>query len=95
LPRAEYTNKVREAVPDRLLDDKMTVEGLRRALARDFCLVLSEGFVCDCLDWKVRQVNAADYRQWTLTDLPVQAGRLSLAGAPGFQSPASRQVKPL
>src|SRR5262249_5087241 len=32
-PRAEYTNKVREAVLDRLLDDQMTVEGLRRALA--------------------------------------------------------------
>ena len=36
LPRAAYTNEVREAVLDRLLDDKMTVEGLRRALARDF-----------------------------------------------------------
>jgi hypothetical protein len=66
LPRAEYTNKVREVVLDRLLDDKMTVEGLRRALARDFYLDLSDGFVYDCLDWKVRQVDAADYRQWTL-----------------------------
>jgi hypothetical protein len=66
LPRAEYTNKVREAVLDRLLDDKMTVEGLRRALARDFYLELSDGFIYDCLDWKVHQVNAADYRQWTI-----------------------------
>jgi len=66
LPRAEYTNKVREAVLDRLLDDRMSAEGLRRALARDFHLELSDGFVYDCLNWKVRQVKGADYRQWTL-----------------------------
>jgi len=66
LPRAAYTNRVREAVLDRLLDDRMSIEGLRRALARDFYLELSDGFVYDCLDWKVRQVNGADYRQWTL-----------------------------
>jgi hypothetical protein len=66
LPRAAYTNKVREAVLDRLLDDRMSAEGLRRALARDFCLELSDGFVYDCLDWKVRQIDGAAYRQWTL-----------------------------
>ncbi len=33
---------------------------------RDFYLELSEGFVYDCLDWKVRQLNGADYRQWTI-----------------------------
>jgi len=66
LPRAEYTNRVREAVLDRLLDDKMNVETLRQSLARDFLLELSDGFVYDCLDWKVRQFDGADYRQWTL-----------------------------
>jgi hypothetical protein len=66
LPRAEYTTKVREAVLDRLLDDKMSVERLRCSLARDFHLDLSDGFLYDCLDWKIRQVEAADYRQWTI-----------------------------
>jgi len=66
LPPAEYTNRVREAVLDRLLDDRMSVEALRHALKRDFCLDLSQGFVYDCLDWKVRQCDGADYRQWTL-----------------------------
>jgi hypothetical protein len=66
LPRADYTNRVREAVLDRLLDDKLTVEQLRRALARDFYLELSEGFVYDCLDWKVQQTDGVAYRQWTL-----------------------------
>src|SRR5579885_3106946 len=65
-PRAEYTNRVREAVIDRLLDDSMSMERLRQALQRDFFLNLSDGFLYDCLDWKVRQVEMPAYRQWTL-----------------------------
>jgi hypothetical protein len=65
-PRAEYTNRVREAVIDRLLDDRMSVERLRQALQRDFHLNLSDGFLYDCLDWKVRQADMPGYRQWTL-----------------------------
>jgi hypothetical protein len=64
--RAEYTNRVREAVIDRLLDDCMSMERLREALQRDFHLELSPGFLYDCLDWKVRQVDMPAYRQWTL-----------------------------
>jgi hypothetical protein len=64
--RAEYTNRVREAVLDRLLDDAMNMERLGEALRRDFHLDLSPGFLYDCLDWKVRQVNMPAYRQWTL-----------------------------
>jgi hypothetical protein len=65
-PRAEYTNRVREAVLDRLLEDGMNMERLQQALRRDFYLELSDGFLYDCLDWKVRQLDGADYRQWTL-----------------------------
>jgi hypothetical protein len=64
--RAQYTNRVREAVLDRLLDDKMSMHGLQEAMRRDFCLDLSDGFLYDCLDWKVRQLEMAEYRQWTL-----------------------------
>jgi transposase-like protein len=67
-PRAEYTNRVREAVIDRLLDDRMSMERLRLALQRDFDLDLSEGFLYDCLDWKVRQADLPAYRQWTLAN---------------------------
>jgi hypothetical protein len=35
-------------------------------LRRDFHLELSQGFLYDCLDWKVRQIDMAEYRQWTL-----------------------------
>jgi len=65
-PRAEYTNRVREAVIDRLLDDSMSMERLRQALQRDFHLDLSDGFLYDCLDWKVRQVEMPAYRHWSL-----------------------------
>src|SRR5947209_3893692 len=54
-PRAEYTNRVREAVLDRLLEDGMNMERLQQALRRDFLLELSDGFLYDCLDWMVRQ----------------------------------------
>jgi hypothetical protein len=67
-PRAEYTNRVRAAVIDRLLDDRMSMEGLRQALQRDFYLELSDGFLYDCLDWKVRQIDLPAYRQWTLAN---------------------------
>jgi hypothetical protein len=67
-PRAEYTNRVREAVLDRLLDDSMNMERLRLALQRDFHLDLSDGFLYDCLDWKVRQVAMPSYRQWTVAN---------------------------
>lgn len=66
--RAQYTNRVREAVIDRLLDDRMSMEGLRQALQRDFHLELSDGFLYDCLDWKVRQADMPAYRQWTLAN---------------------------
>ena len=65
-PKAKYSNKVREAVLDRLLDDHMNLERIRDALRRDFLLELSDGFLYDCLDWKIRQLDMASYRQWTL-----------------------------
>jgi hypothetical protein len=73
--RAQYANRVREAVIDRLLDDSMSMERLREALQRDFHLNLSQGFLYDCLDWKVRQVDMPGYRQWTLENF---SGTLNL-----------------
>jgi transposase-like protein len=73
--RAKYTNRVREAVIDRLLDDTMSMERIRESLQRDFHLDLSQGFLYDCLDWKVRQVDMPAYRQWTLENF---SGTLNL-----------------
>ena len=65
-PRAEYTNRVRDAVIGRLLDDGMSLHRVQQAMRRDFLLELSDGFLSDCLDWKVRQTDMPAYRQWTL-----------------------------
>jgi|APFre7841882724_1041349.scaffolds.fasta_scaffold50610_1 hypothetical protein len=74
-PKAKYSNSVREAVLDRLLEDHLNVERLLVALRRDFLLELSTGFVYDCLRWKVQQLDGAAYRQWTLQEF---SGTLSI-----------------
>ena len=65
-PKAKYTNDVREAVLHRLLDDHMNLERIMGAMERDFCLNLSTGFIYDCIRWKCRQLDMAQYRAWTL-----------------------------
>lgn len=65
-PKAHYDNRVREAVLDRVLEDRMSLRQVRQALQRDFYLDLSEGYLYDCLDWRARQLDGAAYRLWTL-----------------------------
>lgn len=67
-PRARYDDKVRRAVLDRILDDRMSVEAALAALRRDFLLELSDGFVYDCLRDRAREIDMADYRRMTLED---------------------------
>jgi hypothetical protein len=67
-PRAEYTNRVRDSVIDRRLDDGMSLHRLQQAVRRDFRLDLSDGFLSDGLDWKVRRTDMSGYRQWGLNN---------------------------
>jgi hypothetical protein len=62
-PKADYDDRVRQAILDRILEDGLNVERTRAAMKRDFCLKLSEGFVYDCLRWKVAQLDLATHRQ--------------------------------
>jgi transposase-like protein len=64
-PWACYSNRVRDLVVSRLIEDNLSVEVLLRSLVRDFGLKVSEGYVYQCLEWKVSQVNMAEYRDWT------------------------------
>lgn len=66
LPKADYDNQVRTAVLDRLLEDGLNVQRTKAARKRDFGLDLSEGFLYDCLDWQLRQVNLPEHRRRTL-----------------------------
>jgi transposase-like protein len=42
----------------------MSIPKVRKALQRDFLLDLSEGFIYDCLQGKVRPLEMAEYRRW-------------------------------
>src|SRR5262249_28399159 len=57
LPKADYDTAVRQAVLARLRGDGLNVERPRQAMRRDFLLELSSGFLYDCLDWQLQQLN--------------------------------------
>jgi hypothetical protein len=61
-PKADYDNLVRQAVLNRILDDGLNVERTRVCMKRDFLLNLSTGFIYDCLDWGLAQLNPAQQR---------------------------------
>ena len=62
-PKADYDDKVRQAVLDRILLDGLNVERTQRAMGRDFLLELSSGFVYDCLDWGLARLNLGPQRR--------------------------------
>jgi hypothetical protein len=64
--KADYDGLVRAAVLDRILEDGLNVQRTLAALQRDFFLKLSEGFVYDCLRWKVAQLDLPAHRQLVL-----------------------------
>ena len=56
-PKARYDNKVRQAVIDRVLVDKLNTTTVGQALERDFLLKLSTGFLYDCLEYAVKVLS--------------------------------------
>ena len=65
-PKSDYDGRVRAAVVDRILEDGLNVQRTRAAMQRDFFLKLSEGFIYDCLRWKVAQLDVRSHRQLVL-----------------------------
>jgi Transposase len=64
--KAGYDDLVRQAVLDRILEDGLNVQRTRAAMRRDFFLELSEGFIYDCLRWKIGQLDLLTHRQLVL-----------------------------
>jgi len=64
--KAGYDDLVRQAVLDRILEDGLNVQRTRVAMRRDFFLELSEGFIYDCLRWKIGQLDLLAHRQLVL-----------------------------
>lgn len=64
--KADYDDLVRNSVLERILEDGLNVQRTLAAMQRDFFLNLSEGFVYDCLRWKVAQLDWQPHRQMVL-----------------------------
>jgi hypothetical protein len=62
-PKADYDHLVRQAVLNRVLDDGLNVARTQAALKRDFLLELSTGFIHDCLNWGLTQLNQVAQRR--------------------------------
>lgn len=65
-PKAKYDDKVRQAVIDRILIDKLNATTVQQAMKRDFLLSLSTGYLYDCLEYAVRKFDGAAFRAQVL-----------------------------
>lgn len=65
-PKAKYDNKVRQAVIDRILIDKLNTTTVQQAMQRDFLLKLSTGFIYDCLKFAIRKFDGSAFRTQVL-----------------------------
>jgi hypothetical protein len=54
----KYDNKVRQAVLDRILVDKLNTSTVQKAIKRDFYLVLSTGFLYEGRVWPKKRNHA-------------------------------------
>jgi hypothetical protein len=61
--KADYDEQVRLAVLDHIIEDGLNVQRALQLMKRDYLLDLSEGFVYDCLRWKVGQLDLPAHRR--------------------------------
>jgi Transposase len=66
LPRAQYDNKVRDVVLDRILQNGMNVEQTMDSLRREFLLDLSTGFIDDVLRDHTKELKMSVHRRKVL-----------------------------
>jgi hypothetical protein len=64
--KADYDERVHAAVLDLLIEDGLNVQRTRAAMQRDFFLPVSEGFIYDCLRWRIKQLDLPAHRQMVL-----------------------------
>lgn len=66
--KAKYDHQVRQAVVDRILQDKLNLSTVQANMQRDFLLKLSTGYIYDALDWAIRQFEGNAFRQRVLEE---------------------------
>jgi len=64
--KAKYDRKVRQAVIDRILQDKLNLSAVQASMQRDFLLDLSSGYVYSALEWAIKQFDGNEFRQQVL-----------------------------
>lgn len=67
-PKAKYDDKVRQAVIDRILIDKLNATTVQEAMRRDFLLELSTGYLYDCLEYAIKKFDGAAFRAQVLSE---------------------------
>jgi len=61
--KAKYDHKVRQAVIDRILVDKLNLSTIQQSMQRDFLLKLSTGYIYSTLDYAIGQFDGNDFRK--------------------------------
>lgn len=64
--KAKYDHKVRQAVIDRILQDKLNLSVVQASMERDFLLKLSTGYVYSALQHAIRQFEGNEFRRQVL-----------------------------
>jgi hypothetical protein len=67
-PKAKYDHKVRQAVIDRILDDKLNLSAVQASMQRDFLLKLSSGYIYATLQYAISQFDGNEFRQRVLAE---------------------------
>ncbi len=61
--KAKYDHKVRQAVIDRILQDKLNLSAVQQSIERDFLLKLSSGYIYRALEHAIRQFDGNQFRR--------------------------------
>lgn len=66
--KAKYDHKVRQAVIDRILQDKLNLSAVQASMQRDFLIKLSSGYVYAALEHAIRQFDGNEFRRRVLKE---------------------------
>ena len=66
--KAKYDHKVRQAVIDRILQDKLNLSAVQASMQRDFLVSLSTGYVYAALEYAIKQFDGNEFRQQVLDE---------------------------
>ncbi len=65
--KAKYDHRVRQAVIDRILGDKLNLSAVQASMQRDFLIKLSSGYIYAALDHAIRKFDGNEFRKHVLS----------------------------